>query len=444
MRNLVRIPTINDRVSLMATCLGILSLFSCTGESPADTTPPKTTSTSQITLLANEHPWVEFIQQELPAFIERTGISVEIDLYPEEQFRAKRDVELLSGISNLDLFMIMPGNSLSDYYGRGWVKPLDLFVVQPNPLFPSWSLEEFFPFALQVSQVGGKLHAIPLLQETSLLAFNRRILDKYGLSPPQTMEQLREVAGAVYEASEGLIYGITLRGNGASATSQWSGFMHSFGGAWVDEYGRAALHSRESLAALDFYGSILRDFGPTGATGNGWYASVSLFSRGDAAMIYDSNVFRTYYENPVNSRVAGDVGYTLLPAGPAGHIPHISHWALAINPGSNNLEASWLFIQWATSPEIMQRAQESGIPSAHHDSWLQATEVDAEWIEASLSSYARGDMRWNPPVTEVSEAREIVGRAIVAAILSMDIEDAAKTASSELDRLLLSEVEPSR
>lgn len=429
---------LGDRLGLSLLLVGIFitSLLSCSGNSEGDA-PPAHATLTQITLLANEHPWVQFIEQELPAFTQATGINVEIDLYPEEQFRAKRDVELLSGISDLDLFMIMPGNSLSDYYSRQWVKSLEGYITEPSPLFPSWSLDAFFPFALEVSQKGGALHAVPLLQETSLLAYNRRILDMYNLSPPQTMDQLRDVAEMVFKASNGAIYGITLRGNGAAATSQWSGFMHSFGGAWVDDSGHAALHSHESIAALDFYGSLLRDFGPTGATGNGWYASVSLFSRGDAAMIYDSNVFRSYYEDPKTSQVAGDVGYALLPAGPAGHIPHISHWALAINPRSNNQDAAWLFIQWATSPEIMQRAQKQGIPSAHHASWLQSTETDAEWVEASLESYARGDMRWNPPVTQVSEAREIVGRAIVASILSMDTSAAARTASRELDQLLL-------
>ncbi|TVR05434.1 MAG: sugar ABC transporter substrate-binding protein [Spirochaetaceae bacterium] len=391
-----------------------------------------------IVLMASEHPWVDLVRSRLPEFTERTGIPVTVELYPEEQFRAKRQVEMLSGISQVDLFMIMPGNSLSEYHAREWVEPLEDFIADPRRTSPEWSLDAFYESALTAARRAGRLYAVPLILETSLLAYNRDILRRFGLDPPETMAELQRVAQTVHRESGGTIAGITLRGNGASATSQWSGFLHSFGGAWVHPEGGAAIDAPEAIDALRFYGMLLREYGPPGATRNGWYESVSLFARGEAAMIYDSNVFRSHYEDPLRSRVADSVGYRMIPEGPAGRIPHISHWGLAINPASSRKEAAWLFIQWASSEPLAHEAQRLGIPSARLDSWdFEETDARAvEWTAASMQSYEIGTPWWNPPVIRIAEARDVVGRAIVASVLGQDVARAARDAATGLDQLL--------
>jgi multiple sugar transport system substrate-binding protein len=412
-----------------------------------------------INLLANDHPWIHHIAEHLSDFTRETGIIVNVEVYPEEQFRAKRTVEMLSGISEFDLFMIMPGNSLSEYHHRGWVEPLERFMTgadgggserdgagadtsraEHNSLV--LERDDFFPAALAAGVRDGKLYSVPILLETSILAYNRELFDRYDLSVPRTMTELETTAKLAYERSDRQIYGITMRGRGASATSQWSDFLHSFGGTWFDDDGNAAIHSPESIAALETYGRLLRLYGPRDATGNGWYESLSLFIRGEAAMIFDANVFRTHYEDDVQSSIADHVGYAMLPAGPAGSVPHISHWGLAISSGSRRQDAAWRFIVWAAAPDRAIRAHRAGIPSALESVWdspeasRDADTVEAtEWVAASTGSYAIATHLWNPPVIQVEDARAVVGEAIVAAILDQDVHDAAKNASRGLDRL---------
>lgn len=392
-----------------------------------------------INLLANDHPWIHHIREYLPDFTRETGIVVEVEVFPEEQFRAKRTVEMLSGISEFDLFMIMPGNSLSEYHHRGWVEPLDQFLADPTGGVPSLDLDDFFPAALAAGVRDGKLYSVPFLLETSILAYNREIFERYDLAAPRTMEELEGTAREVYMRSDGQIYGITMRGRGASATSQWSDFLHSYGGSWFDAEGRGAVHSPESLAALETYGRLLRLYGPGDATGNGWYESLSIFLRGEAAMIFDANVFRTHYEDPTQSAVADHVGYAMLPAGPAGAVPHISHWGLAISSGSHRKEAAWRFIAWAVAPERAILAQRAGIPSAIESVWhspeAAGSRESEEWIAASTGSYEVATHLWNPPVIRVEGARAAVGEAIVAAILDQDLREVAEEASRRLDEL---------
>ena len=388
-------------------------------------------------VLANDHPWVHHTARRLHQFTRDTGITVRFEVYPEEQFRAKRTVEMLSGITEIDLFMIMPGNSLSEYHARGWVEPLDPYIERADP---ELNLEDFYPSALAAGMRDGLQFSLPVLLETSILAYNKRLFETYAVEVPTTMQELEAAARTIFERSEGRVFGITMRGRGAAATSQWADFMHSFGTDWVDARGRAALASPAAISALRYYGRLLREYGPRDATRNGWYESLSIFMRGEAAMIYDANVFRSHYEDPAQSVVHDAVGYAPLPAGPAGMVPHISHWGLAIYPGSRNKDAAWTFIRWAIAREQALSAHVEGLPSARESTWRDPAVVGRDpapdWTAASTRSYEAATHRWNPPVIRVDEARAVVGEAIVAAILDQDVVSAARRANDQLDRII--------
>ena len=395
---------------------------------------------TELHILANDHPWVHHIQPRVKDFLELTGITVSFDVYPEEQFRIKRTVEQLSGISTYDVFMIMPGNSLSEYHAKGWVEALDPYMKDSQLAWPDYNLADLYPSALEASLRDGRPYSLPVLLETSILTYNKTIFDSYGLKPPRTMDELEAAARAIYEGSGGRIAGLTMRGRDTSATSQWVDFLHSFGGDWLDQEGKAAIDSPQSVAALEFYGRLLRDYGPRDATRIGWYESVSLFMRGEAGMIYDANLFRTHYEDQEHSKVFDSLGYIVLPAGPAGSVPHVSHWGLAIDPRSRHKNAAWLFIQWATAREQSLFAHLAGIPSARESVWKHPMFTDndpvPEWTAASTRSYETATFQWNPPVINTAEARQVVGEAITAAILGQDISAAARKASMGLNAIL--------
>ena len=58
--------------------------------------------------------------------------------------------------------------------------------------------------------------------------------------------------------------GITLRGKGAAATSQWVDFLYTFGGSWTNAQGKSNFASHEDIASFKFYGDLLRLLRPPG------------------------------------------------------------------------------------------------------------------------------------------------------------------------------------
>ena len=256
--------------------------------------------------------------------------------------------------------------------------------------------------------------------------------------PPETLEELEQYA-ATLDSDQ--VAGFAMRGRGAAATSQIVNLLYSFGGKWLNEDGTSALASPESVAALEYYANMLREYGPPGPSNMHWNEVMSLYAQGGAAMVFDANVFRSIVEDPDQATqvVIDNTKYAPLPAGPAGSVPAVLVWGLGINHASDNPEAAWYFIQWALSKENQVAALLAGVPAARETAWadeeFQAT-APVSWIEASRESFNIGQPDWNPPVIPVAEVRDAYGQAIVAALQGGDAQQALEQAAAEMDRIV--------
>ncbi len=102
---------------------------------------------------------------------------------------------------------------------------------------------------------------------------------------------------------------------------------------------------------------MIRDSGPPNWANMQWYDAMGAFAAGQAGMIADCDFFAAQYEDPDKSKVAGKVGYALLPVGPGGKTRlGLFAWALGLSRATKNKEAAWLFLQWATAPHTLLNA----------------------------------------------------------------------------------------
>jgi multiple sugar transport system substrate-binding protein len=396
---------------------------------------------TEIRFLMNKHPFTTFIEPKVAEFEKMTGIKVTLEAFPEDQYRNKRTIELNAG-GKVDGYMIMPGQDDLHYWKAGWLQPLDGYVVDPALTEADWDFKDFFPSFAKASSVDGKLIGIVINAETSLLSYRKDLFTRLKVKVPQTMKELEEVAKFFHgkEVDGKKMVGITLRGKGAAATSQWVDFLYSFGGSWTNAQGKSNFASPQDIAAFKFYGDLLRNYGPQGGSMLHWAESTSMFMEGKAAMIYDANVFKALYENPKESKVAGKVGYAVIPAGPAGRLPHVSNWSLSISKTSTaeRQKAAWLFIQWATNKNNCLGALLAGVPAGRASAWnskeYKSKDDHPDWTANTMKSFEIGQPQWNPPVINVPEIRDITGQVIVDAIEGKDVAASAKKAAELMDR----------
>ena len=396
---------------------------------------------TEIRFLMNKHPFTSFIEPKVAEFERMTGIKVTLEVFPEDQFRNKRMIELNAG-GTVDGYMIMPGQAKLHYWKAGWLKPLDAFIADASLTDAAWDVKDFFAGPMNGSSIDGQQIGIVINAEASLLSYRKDLFERLNVKVPDTMEELEQAAKFFTgkEVDGKKMVGITLRGKGAAATSQWVDFLYSFGGSWTNAQGKSNLDSPQSIAAFKFYGDLLRNYGPQGGTMLHWAESTSIFMEGKAAMIFDANVFKSLYENPKESKVAGKVGYTTIPAGPAGKLPHVSNWSLAISGTSTpeRQKAAWLFIQWATNKENVLGALLVGVPAGRASAWnapeYKSKDANPDWTAGSLKSFEIGQPQWNPPVLNVPEIRDITGLVIVDAIEGKDVEKSAKKAAALMNK----------
>jgi len=396
---------------------------------------------TEIRFLMNKHPFTSYIEPKVADFEKMTGIKVILEVFPEDQFRNKRMIELNAG-GTVDGYMIMPGQAKLHYWKAGWLKPLDAYIADPTLTGADWDVKDFFAGPMKGSSIEGKQIGIVINAEASLLSYRKDLFERFKRKVPETMEELEREAKFFYgkEIDGKKMVGITLRGKGAAATSQWVDFLYSFGGSWTNAQGKSNLASPESINAFRFYGDLLRNYGPQGGTMLHWAESTSIFMEGKAAMIFDANVFKSLYENPKESKVAGKVGYTTIPAGPAVKLPHVSNWSLAVSGTSTpeRQKAAWLFVQWATNKQNVLSALLAGVPAGRASAWdsgeYKSKDEHPDWTAGSLKSFDIGQPQWNPPVLNVPEIRDITGQVIVGAIEGKDVAAAAKKAAALMDK----------
>lgn len=391
-----------------------------------------------LRILMNSHPWQKAIQPHLSKFEELTGMKVVAEVYPEDQFRAKVLVELASGVADIDVFMTMPAQEGLKYMRAGWLVPVDDFLNNPSLTAPDYDFDDFLAQTREAMRIEGRLIGPPVQVENAALMYRKDLFEKYGVKVPETLEELEEAARKLHNIEDGVV-GFVARGRRAAATSMWAGMLHAMGGTWLDENRNPAINSPEAIAAFELWGKLLREYGPPGATGYHWYEASSLFAQGKAAMWLDANSLSPTVEDPSSSVVAGKVGYALYPKGPGGYGSTVAVWGLAIPTLSKNPEAAWLFMQWATSKEMVLAVQQAGVLGARESVWASPegrAGVPEDLAESLAAGSAVGTPLWNPPVVAVAEVRDVVGEVIVEAILGGDVKAAADRAAREMKRIM--------
>lgn len=401
-----------------------------------------------VRLLGETLPATPYIREKIiPEFTAKTGIKVLYEDYPHKQLRQKLAVELAGRSQTLDLYMTLPMVVGRQFWKSGFIEALDKYLSDPTLTAPGY---DYGDFALVVTGIcrryfDGKTGCIAFSPQTQILYWRKDMFARAGLQgPPQTLAEMEAAAAKIMElpeTAEGKVYGVILRGAGYDAVTQLSYYLYTLGGSWQDEKGRCNLTSPEGIHALDFYGRMLRKYGPPGAVKMTDIEVQSLFAQGRGALYTDIATRATVMEDPSRSKVAGKVGYAKIPAGPGGK----RQMMLPINgiylsPFSARKEAAWLFMQFLTSKESLMALHLRGNASPRISTWespeYKRQDKHPDWSEATLFGIRTGLPLNVPDVEAVGEARTIIGQAIQASILGQDVKKAAQQACDEWNAVL--------
>jgi multiple sugar transport system substrate-binding protein len=393
----------------------------------------------ELFVMLAKHPWPEEMVRWLPEFEELTGMKVKHEMLPDQQQRQKMVVQFTAGDTGIDAFYSSLHVEKKRFWKAGYYENLHPFLQDRALTAPDFDWGDFTEASRKTAtQPDGSLSAVPAFMDALILFYRTDVFRDKGLRPPQTLVEMDEQAKKLHGPPQ--MYGIVYRGLKNANASTWGGLLFNFGGDFLTKDGRANLTSPEAIATTEYYARQLRSAGPPGVVQFNWYECSSAFSNGQIAMYYDGVNFANIMENKEKSKVAGQVGYALLPKGPGGQYAATFMPGMAVSRLSKNKEAAWLFVQWSTSKKnyVRQLVAGVGVPrlSAWNDPEVKAKRKYPEgWYTTYLEALKIG-YPGLPEIVGVTEYRDIIGVAIEKAIEGADVRGVLAQAQREFQELL--------
>ncbi|WP_203248925.1 ABC transporter substrate-binding protein [Sporosarcina beigongshangi] len=422
----------------LVTLIGLSTvLAACSGDQKEDevTAGEKSPENAPqtIRLVAANHPWTEAIMPLLPDFEKETGITVKVDSYFEDQLSQKTSVEFAANAKSIDVVLFRPLQDGKQFEKNGYFASLNDYVAQEGN-----STDDFVPSALGSVKNGDNLYGLPVITESTVLYYRKDILEKAGLQPPKTLDELKEQAEKLSDPQNGL-YGFVARGKRSPAVTQFSSFLYSHGADFMKD-GQATLNTPEAIQAFEYYGGLLKDYGPPGTLNMSWPEAMAVFTQGKAVFYTDASALYTNATDPSKSGVADQVGFAPFPAGPAGNkVAAPPAWAIAIGANSEKKDAAWQFVNWVTSKDVVMNLQADGITGALTSVWEMPEGVahfPEDLTEAIVENNKHGVPYDRPAIINVGEARDAIGDVINAAIEGKDVKAAAEKSNATFQAIL--------
>ncbi|NJQ02137.1 ABC transporter substrate-binding protein [Streptomyces zingiberis] len=341
----MRPRTIRRRTgALIAAALAVNLLASCAGAGGAGS------SENSITvLMVNNPPMAELQKLTARHFTAETGIKVHFTVLPENDARDKISQDFASQSGQYDIATI--SNFETPIYARnGWLQSLDSYVEQDEAYDRDDILE---PMTLSLTGEDGKLYGQPFYGESSFLMYRKDVFEKHGLEMPEkpTWKEVASLAAEVDTAEKGM-KGICLRGlpGWGESMAPLTTIVNTFGGTWFDEDWNARLTAPEFRRATEFYVNLIRKHGQAGAAQSGYAECLNNMTQGKTAMWYDATAGAGALEAK-DSPSRGKIGYVPAPVEKTDSSGWLYTWAWGVQKASDNPDAAWKFISWASSKE---------------------------------------------------------------------------------------------
>jgi multiple sugar transport system substrate-binding protein len=291
-------------------------------------------------------------------------MDVKYDVFPEDVYFDKVTAALSSKSSQYDCFMT--GAYQTWQYGpAGWLVDLNEYA-DSDKTSPDWDKADFVPTILAsdswsgkpgdpLGGPGAKQWALPWAFELNSVSYNKRMFDANKIELPKDLPGLMDAAAKIQKDTDA--YGIAVRGSRSWATIHpgfLSGYANYGAKDFVMEGGhlKAAMNSPEAKAFTELWVKMIQDSGPKNWATYTWYQVGNDLGAGATGMIFDADILG-YFQNTGDTKEKGNIGFHAFAAKPGATAPtpNVWIWSLAMSSFSQQKDAAWYWLQWATSKE---------------------------------------------------------------------------------------------
>jgi multiple sugar transport system substrate-binding protein len=303
------------------------------------------------------------------SFERSTGIQVEVLDRDDRTIMSDLDRGSQPGKPAYDV-LVMRHRLLGALINKNQVQPIDSMLADPGlqnasfqpqqQLFPNWWRE--------LSSYGNKMYGYPYTGLTAYLCYRKDMLEDpknkrefkaryhHELAVPTTWKEYGQLAEFFNRPREHF-YGTYISGKqGLALWYEWLNLVYSFGGSILDtqhgwEYGDIVINSPQNVAATEQYIKLI-PFSPPDTLNFGWGQAQSMLQQGHAFMGLLWSDQAPFLENPAVSKVAGKIGYSLIPSNSSQPFSQLEGLTYLIPTESKEPKEAYQFIEWAMSAQV--------------------------------------------------------------------------------------------
>jgi sorbitol/mannitol transport system substrate-binding protein len=393
------------------------------------------------------------IMQELSSQFEQAHPDIQLEwvVLEENVLRQRVTTDIATSGGQFDVLTIGT-YEVPIWAKEGWLEPL-------AELPADYDVDDVLKPVREGLSYDGKLYALPFYAESSMLFYRKDLFEQAGIQVPEqpTWQQVKEWAAQLHDP-DNEVYGICLRGkpgwgeNMAFVTT----LVNTFGGQWFDNDWNTTINTPEWNEAVTFYVDLLKNYGPPGASSNGFNENLALFSTGKCAMWIDATVAAGLLFDPAQSQVADKLGFAQAPIDkhPKGS-NWLWSWALGIPASSDAIDDAKTFITWATSKDYVNLVGKEKGWVAVPPGTRTSTYANAEYTTAApFAEFVLKSIETADPINTTAKPKPYsgvqyagipefqaigtqVGQMIAAALTGqMPVEQALQAAQSSTERTM--------
>jgi len=383
-----------------------------------------------LTLGSMTDQYVAAFRVLVPKFEQASGAKITLDELGYVDLRQKLVADFVGHTGNYDLMTV--DIVWSGEYGQNkYTKPLDEYMARDKA---ELQLDDILPVAWTLGEWQGKHVAYPLAGYANVLNYRKDVLEKAGIKPPATQEELLAAVQKLTDAAKEF-YGIALLGAKGSAVAQdYMAWVQQHGGRLLDDNGKVVVNTPENVEILKFFGEMFK-YAPPGSTDYWWDQRETAFRSGKVAMMEGWSIARAGYENPELSTIVGNVDVAAAPV-KSGIAPKFGFggWGIGINADSTpaEQECAWQFIKWLSSPEIQKEwLRNDGAPIRRSTMTDPGIVKQFPWMPLLLTSFEKGDGDYRPRIPQYSMIEDALGTHVNAFLVGQETAEQALEAAQK-------------
>jgi multiple sugar transport system substrate-binding protein len=395
----------------------------------------------KIEILLVKSPRGDLLTKYHKEFQDLTGIEVGSEMVPEQQQRQKAVIEFNSGNPSFDVIALSYHVQKRQFAKNNWLTDLRPYINDKSMAAPDLDFPDFAKGGLNYAvESDGRVMSLPLNLDPWVVYWNKELFTAKGVAYPKSFPEMIDAAAKLNDPSKG-VAGFVGRGLKNANVPVWTSFLLGYGGTFMDAKGKLLTDSPEAIEAAKMYQTLLAKTGPQGVAGFNWNEAQSLFLQGKAAMWLDGIGFAQPLEDPTKSRIAGKVGYGVMPPGPKAQVSALFGDGEGISTYSKKKGPAWFYIQWASNKanqtRMLQAAAGAPVRNSAYAAAQQSSDFKApkEWVECMLKSAAIAQPGL-PVIAPVTEFRDVFGVALTNMINGADPAGELKRATAEFQPVL--------